>query len=145
MPSDYLREIVLPTFEEFNQKRLSRRLAYLVCMVIFHLKDHLKNAGAIKVEETMHRDAPIAFDVVRAVCNGTKHVETDNSHPIAFRAGDDWDRPPAFCGVMVAGISVLGDLKGGRDIRQGHARIDIYEACRQTLETFKKNYSSQLM
>ena len=37
----------------------------------------------------MRTECGVTFDVVRGVCNGTKHVETDGSHAVAFRAGAD--------------------------------------------------------
>jgi hypothetical protein len=143
-PADYVREIALPTALEFKQSPHCRRLAYLTCMAVFHIKDHLKFAGAASVEKTTRATAGDSFDVVRAICNGTKHVETDPSHPVPFRAGDDFHRPAARAGEMESGISRLA-TEGGREI--GHdprKRFDIYEACKATVKAFCSSFPNQL-
>jgi hypothetical protein len=118
-PSDFMNEIVVPRLQDFRNDRRSRRRAYLACIAVFHVKDHLKKAEETGVETAVRKAAGFAFDVVRAVCNGSKYLKTDASHPIGFRAGDDWYRPPAIAGVMIVGLSVLGDSKGGREITTG--------------------------
>lgn len=75
------------TLREFRDERRSRQRAYLACIAVFHVKDHLRKAGEKGVEPTMRGACGAAFDVVRGICNGTKHVETDGSHVISFRAG----------------------------------------------------------
>jgi hypothetical protein len=50
-PEDYIREIVLPTALEFKEKPRSRRHAYLTCMALFHVKDHLNEAGEVSIED----------------------------------------------------------------------------------------------
>jgi hypothetical protein len=96
----------------------------------------------------MRKAAGDCFDVVRAICNGAKHLQTDATHPIAFRAGEDpgedRDRPPAFLGEMVLGISVLGDVAGGRDIGKGRARFDLYSACKITYLAFCSSFPKHL-
>ena len=145
-PAEYVNEIVLPTVREFRDGRRERRCAYLACIAVFSIKDHLIKAGEGKrtVEPKMRAALPIAFDVVRGVCNGTKHVDTDASHPIPFRAGDDRDRPPAFAGIMRAGRSRLGDIKGGRDIKVPGGRADLYECVKAVLLALKANYPGHL-
>jgi hypothetical protein len=115
-PADFMNEIVIPTLREFRDERRSRRRAYLACIAVFHLKDHLKKAGETRIENAMRASCGVAFDVVRGVCNGTKHVETDGSHAIAFRAGADTDRPPAVWGEAVWDVSRWDDPHGGREI-----------------------------
>src|SRR4051794_26335135 len=100
MPADYFTEIVIPTVLDFNSHRRSRRHAYLAAIVVFHLKDHLHRAGEKDVESTMRADGP-EFDVVRGICNGTKHVTTNANHIVPFRAGADYDVPPSFVGEFV--------------------------------------------
>ena len=115
-PSEYVIEIVAPTFMEFKHERRSRRRAYLACVMVFQIKDYLKRAGETGIEQRMRQSTGDAFDVVRGVCNGAKHVAMDSSHSIRFRAGDDWDRPPAIAGLAIAGLSLVGDGDGGREI-----------------------------
>jgi hypothetical protein len=144
-PADYVREVVLPTMCEFKENRRSRRNAYLTCMAVFHIKDHLRKAGEEEVEKKMRRATGKSFDVVRAICNGTKHVETDASHPIQFRAGADFDRPPGRAGEMEAGISRIGDLEGGREMGfDPSERFDIYDTCKVTLKAFSDLFPNRL-
>jgi hypothetical protein len=142
-PQNYMDEIVLPTVAEFKNEPRSRRRAYLACVVTFHLKDHLKAAGEKGIEQTM-RAAGHAFDVVRGVCNGTKHFQTDQTHLIQFAAGNDWDRPPAAIGQLAIGVSRIGDAHGGREIGTGPQRCDIYSAVKDTLAAFCSSYASHL-
>ena len=43
-PADFMNEIVAPTLREFRDDRRSRRRAFLACVAVFHVKDHLKKA-----------------------------------------------------------------------------------------------------
>jgi hypothetical protein len=93
-PAEYVGEIVVPTVREFGESRRSRQRAYLACIVTFHIKDHLKRAGATQIERTMRTACNDEFELVRSICNGSKHLEADTSHAIPFVAGLDYDRPP---------------------------------------------------
>jgi hypothetical protein len=143
-PQEFMDEIALPTVAEFKRDPRSRRLAYLACIATFHIKDHLKSAGQTSIETTMRAACGDSFDVVRAICNGTKHVQTDASHPIPFVAGTDWYRPPARLGQMILGVSRLGDPHGGREIGMGQQRRDIYPAVRATLAAYCASFPPQL-
>jgi hypothetical protein len=143
-PADFMNEVVVPTLRELRDERRSRRRAYLACIAVFHLKDHLKKVGENGVEETMRASCGIAFDVVRGVCNGTKHVETDGSHVVAFRAGDDTDRPPAVWGEAVWDVSRWDDAVGGREVQHGAGRHDVYECAKAVAVAYQKNYHAYL-
>jgi hypothetical protein len=78
------------------------------------------------VRRKVNELCPDTFELVRSICNGSKHVETDHTHEIQFQAGSDWDRPPAFAEVTRTGISYLGDVFGGREARAGDRRFDLY-------------------
>jgi hypothetical protein len=144
-PADYVQEIVLPTMREFSRERRSRRLAYLACMTVFHIKDHLLVAGETSVKEKMRSATDKEFDVVRAICNGTKHPKPDNRNSIRFVPGEDFDRPPAEAALMEAGVSRAGDTVGGREIGSDPSeRYDIYDACRVTLKAFCGTFSNHL-
>jgi hypothetical protein len=116
----------------------------LACIVTFHIKDHLKNAGATGIEQKMRTACPGHFDVVRSVCNGTKHVATDGNHPIPFAVGRDYNRPPALAGVMAAGLSMLGDTKGARVIRHNDKKYDLYGSVKTVLTEFKRQFPQHL-
>jgi hypothetical protein len=60
-----MTEIVVSTLREFRDERRSRRRAYLACIAVFHLKDHLKKAGETGIENAMRGACGTAFDVVR--------------------------------------------------------------------------------
>jgi hypothetical protein len=143
-PADFVNDIVVPTVREFRDDRRSRRRAYLSCIVVFHIKDHLQRAGAKQIEKTMRKTTGDDFDVVRAVCNGTKHVVTDNSHPYPFAVGDDWDRPPAMAGVAQSGISEVGDSEGGRAIAARTKRVDLYRSVKRMLSAFYNAFPTHL-
>jgi hypothetical protein len=136
-PADYVNEIVLPAMKDFQAGRRSRRYAYQACMAVFHIKDHLHKAGETKIEDRIRQAAGSNhFDVVRSISNGAKHVETDATHKIEFRAGDDFDRPPGYPTTVLLGLSRFGDLQGGREIGRGPDKVDLYDACSQTLIAF---------
>ena len=137
-------EIVIPTILEAKAEPRSRRRAYLACIVTFHLNDYLKSVGHKKTEDKMRVATGDAFDVVRGVCNGTKHVQTNDKHPIPFTSGKDWYRPPAIAGLLVLGLSRLGDSKGGREIGSGADRKDIYGAVKSLVTAFVASYPSEL-
>lgn len=139
-PADFMTEIVVPTVREFRDERRSRRRAYLACIAAFHVKDHLKKAGEKGIEEAMRVECGSAFDAVRGICNGTKHVQTDASHAVSFKAGEDWDRPPARLGEMVLGLSQLGDPHGGREIKHSQARLDLYQCAKAVTLAYQNLY-----
>ena len=139
-PEDYMREVVLPTVLEFRDDRRSRRKAYLACIAVFHIKDHLKQVGEKSIEKNLRSASGSAFELVRSVCNGTKHVSTDGSHAIAFTAGDDSDRPPAVAGKMTAGLSRVGDSHGGRSVQTPSGLRDIYVCVRELILEIKHQY-----
>ena len=143
-PAEYMTEIVVPTLREFRNERRLRRRAYLACIAVFHLKDHLKKAGEKGIESAMRTTCGEAFDVVRGVCNGTKHVQTDAKHLIRFRVGDDIDRPPAVLGEMVIGLSQLGDSTGGRQITDGRTQLDLYECAKAVVLAYRRLYPVHL-
>jgi hypothetical protein len=138
-PSQYLQEIVLPTVRDFRDERRSRRRAYLACIVTYHLKDYLVKAGWPEdhVGQAMRligNDGP--YDTVHSICNAAKHCGHDRAHNVSFVVGTDYDRPPAIAGAMIAGLSIVGDGTGGREIpfRGG---VDIYWAVTTLLKEFQ--------
>jgi hypothetical protein len=135
-PADYVNEIVVPTVREFRDEPRCRRRLYLACMVTFHIKDYLKEAGESQPEYAIRATSDNAdddFQVVRAVCNGTKHVVLRPPRPYPFVAGDDWDRPPLRAGEGQAGISRAGDVVGGREIAVGTGRGDLYQRVKRVV------------
>lgn len=144
-PQEFMNEIVLPTVKDLAVNRRSRRHTYLAAIVTFHIKDHLQKTGEAGIESKVRAKCGDNFDLVRAICNGTKHVLTNETHSIPFSVGDDWDRPPAIAGQMLCGISRLGDTAGGREIgNSGPERKDIYFSIKAVLSAFCECYPSYL-
>ena len=71
-------------------------------------------------------------------------ARNNKTHEIQFQAGGDWDRPPAFAGVMRAGMSYLGDLIGGREAQAGDRRLDLYGCVRTLILAFQQQFPSHL-
>lgn len=113
-PKQYLEEIVIPTVDEYRADNGSRRKCYLACVATHHLYDHVGIARGRKLPFSENKVAVDAFNLVRAVATGAKHVGNDEQkNPIRFAAGSELYRPPARAGVMVCGWSELGDVDGG--------------------------------
>jgi hypothetical protein len=142
-PAEYVDDIVVPTLVEFRNNPTSRRNAYLSCITTFHIKDHLAVAGGRDIENIMRSGGSLAFDVVRSICNGTKHVKTDTTHVIAFEAGTDTEMPSSGFGDGPFGSAPFGGT-GGREITSGSKILDIYTACRETLIAFKAAFPIHL-
>jgi hypothetical protein len=145
-PAEYLAEILLPTAIEFRDERRSRRRAYLACIAAFHMKDYLRRAGAKGVEDAV-REACISngdFDLVRDVCNGAKHLEATRFGLLPFRAGSDYERPPFRAGELECGISMVGDVLGGREVQTPRGRFDLFHAVRNVLLAYEKAFPSHL-
>jgi hypothetical protein len=143
-PAEYVNEIVVPTVRDARDCRQSRRHAYLACIVTFHMKDHLEKAGETDVHQQMQTACPEHFDVVRSVCNGTKHVVLNRGHTIPFVLGSDYYRPPASAGVMECGVSFVGDTDGGRSIRHNKIDYDLYGSTKTLLVAFQREFPQQL-
>jgi hypothetical protein len=108
-----MREIVLPTFHEYEEATYCRRRAYLACIVVFHLADYLKKAGANDPAGMMRRQCLKGWQIVHAVATGAKHWDNlDNPNPLKFSAGTDDYRPPGVVGEMECGWSELGEEFG---------------------------------
>jgi len=142
LPADFALEIIVPTVREFRDDRRSRRRAYIACIVTYHLKDYLEKSG-VDVEGALKTfGRATCFEVVRAVCNGTKHRgwRANRVENISFVAGDDYDRPPCIAGLAVCGLSRIGDSIGGREVSE----IDLYDAVKTCLRAYYFHFSDYL-
>ncbi len=138
-PAEFMSEIVLPTALEFRRHLHSRRHAYLTCIAVFHVKDHLSKAGVQGIEAAVRSRTDNMLDVVRGVCNGTKHVQTDARHRVAFAAGDDTDQPDLGFGAGGFGVGRYGGI-GGREIEVDGRQVDLYDACAAVLRAYVALY-----
>lgn len=143
-PAEYVTEIVAPTLRECKDERQSRRRAYLACITVFHVKDHLKEAGETKVQDTLEKFGCQHYEAVRGFCDGAKHAELKRPHEVPFPSGADFWRPPAIASVMVVGLSALGDSYGGREFQHGDERFDLYFSARSLLIDYRNCYPHHL-
>lgn len=142
-PNAFATEIVVPTVRDFRDNRRSRRHAYLACIVTYQLKDFLEKEG-VDVEGAMKTfGRSNSFEAVRAVCTAAKHKEfAGDRYPdnIPFIAGEDYDRPPAYYGEAVFGLSRYGDAHGGREIARNLGGLDLYQCVKTVLSTYKLHF-----
>jgi hypothetical protein len=142
-PREYAEAIVIPTAREFRDERCSPRLAFLACMVTYHLHDHIKAATAKNAWLSLQNACPDEFEIVQAVCNGAKHGEETKTE-IKFKPGREYWRPPAVAGLMVVGLSAVGDHTGGVEIYHNGRPFDIYWCIKVVLKTFVTNFPREL-
>lgn len=118
----YFDDIVIPTIKDFENERASVRRAFLACVALFHTVDYLAaqprslNKGNLRRE---FRNESAEFAIVDRVAHAFKHLEAGceaapDNKPLHVRAV--FSRPPSFVGVMVIGLSYLGDTRGGVEI-----------------------------
>lgn len=120
----YLDEIVVPTIADFEANPMSTRHAFLACVTVAHAVDYLAHPAKPAARRGQFKKASRAFRIVDDIAHAFKHVEGDGLNPM--RANDVIARPPAFAGVMVAGLSRLGDAVGGVTL-QTDPLIDLRE------------------
>jgi hypothetical protein len=143
-PAEFVNSIVVPTVIEFRNEPRSQRRAYLACVATFHVKDHLRSAGETGIENAMRRECGDHFHIVRAVCNGTKHAETDSSHVVPFKVGEDYDRPPAIWDEIQWDVSHWDDPDGGRELATTGGPRDLFVSVRAVLFAYRALYPEQL-
>jgi len=142
-PKEYLEEIVLPTVADYERDTQSRRLAYLACIVTYHMADYLKKAGVEGLHRNMTDKCDAAWSVVGAVANGAKHKDNHRSRqPLKFTAGTDQYRPPAVAGLLECGWSELGDDEGSIVVPAGDEFFyaGILESLRTVIRQYKRLY-----
>ncbi|WP_342167026.1 hypothetical protein [Methylobacterium sp. SD21] len=150
-PAEYVDEIVVPTIVEFLHEPASRRRAYLACIVTNHVRDHLFTAGKRNVDDVMRANAYPHFAVVKAVCNGIKHVKRDRSSPIKFGVGEDVD--PREVALSDENGNVLTDENGdtltifnrGRGVENDDSHFILTDAVTQSIRVFKEQYQDLLV
>jgi hypothetical protein len=115
-------EFVIPTVRDFEKAPASRRHAFLACVAVFHAVDYLAaQPGSPKKQNLRNqlRTENADFVIVDRVAHAFKHMKSghegsNQNKPLHVQAV--FFRPPSFLGVMVLGISYLGDTRGGVEI-----------------------------
>ncbi|MDW3096662.1 MAG: hypothetical protein R8J41_01060 [Alphaproteobacteria bacterium] len=147
-PKDYFDQIVAPALRDFESDSRNRRLGYVACILLFHLKDYLAAAGEKNIEARMNKATSNQFLVLQGVCNGTKHVAATKGQQLKFQSGSDRDRPPAILGEMTLGVSRLGDSKGGIDVPLDQTpngkHADLLQIVQECAAAYKNEFFSYL-
>ena len=156
-PAAYYRLVAKPAAEEFFQDNGNVRRAMLACMAVLHIVDHFvqgrsevtDKASARQADEEVERvtkelsERHMFFAVVRAYALASKHARIGLHRK--FQAGFDSsraiDRPPAFAGVMVAGISFAGDTVGGVTVQWAEqTHVNLTRALRALLPILEAEF-----
>jgi hypothetical protein len=107
LPSEYVSEIVLPTVDEYLAATGDLRRAILACVVTYHVRDYLAEAGICSRSEFDRRIRALcafSFDVVEGVCNGSKHVRNTIRGDFKYSPGDEKPIPVFAFDVAGAGF-----------------------------------------
>src|SRR5262245_48634145 len=142
-PAEYATTIVIPTISEFQANRRDPRCAYLACMATYHLYDHLKAAGHRDAWAKMRTARPTEFEVLQAVCNGTKHSR-DTKTSIGFAPGDERDRRPAIWGEAIWDVSRFDDEIGGLEIQHNGKYLDLFDCVMAVVAAYKQEFPDDL-
>jgi hypothetical protein len=91
-PSVYLNQIVIPTVDEYLAATGDLRRAILACVVTYHVRDYLAEAGICSrtdVDRRIQALCAFSYDVVEGVCLGSKHVRNTKQGDFKFTPGDE--------------------------------------------------------
>ncbi|MBV9591240.1 MAG: hypothetical protein JO310_16710 [Hyphomicrobiales bacterium] len=108
----YLDDIVQPTIEDFERHPASIRHAFIACVVTVHAVDYLAHPRRPAGISGEYKRLSPDFSLVYEVAHAFKHVATGPRDAPNLTAMEVVRRPPAMAGVMVTGISILGDPTG---------------------------------
>ena len=122
----YLNEIVDPVVADFGRNRTSVRHAFVACVVTFHSVDYLTFPRKSRIKREEFGAASADFALVDDVAHAFKHVVSGNPKKRQLKSFDVRARPPAVAGVMVAGLSRVGDVVGGVGLVDDPT-IDLFE------------------
>lgn len=136
---EFYDSIVVPTVSEFESNPTDKRRAFLACLAAFHLCDYLEPDRAKRriLYEKLRLECP-QFETVERVANAFKHT-VSGRRPLPVNLV--YSRPPAIAGRMQAGVSRLGDFKGGVEV-WGERGTDIAFALSQTLSALAKRVAA---
>ena len=110
----YLDEIVDPTIKDFEEHPTSVRHGFLACVAAFHAIDYLAfpKKRSSHLRQRFRQQSP-DFHMVDSVAHAFKHVVAGDRARPDLMAHQVIPRPPSFSGLMVAGLSSVGDTHGG--------------------------------
>ena len=108
----YLDKFVTATVADFERNPSSVRHGFLACVVIFHAVDYRAYPKPSAGLRQRWRNSSADFALVDKVAHAFKHVATPNPFRPELLAENVRGRPPAIPGMMVPGLSVIGDPIG---------------------------------
>jgi hypothetical protein len=130
----YLNDIVEPTVDDFRGQPSSVRIGFLTCVAIDHSIDYLAFPGDRTLwDGKAHRDRRATFRkqfseedenfrLASEVANAFKHVKTISKR--GLEATEVYERPAARAGVMMLGVSMIGDTTGAVVV-DGHNLLQV--------------------
>lgn len=141
-PNYYIDTIVEPTVAEYAQDRDSVRRAFLACVAAFHTIDYLSLDESVPTIRQRARAECPSFLLIDRVAHAFKHSETGHvkGPVVPLKADQVQSRPPAIPGLMMLGLSVLGDANGGVSIG-GAMGSELLPELRQVISYFRSKVS----
>jgi len=119
-------------------------------MVTHHVADHLavRNRNHAECRKRIRDVAGIHADVVRDVCDATKHPKRPDSkgrhgEEVKYRLGDDVERPPSGFDDPT-GQPLRFDDYGGRIVSYDDLDYDILDACMYVLKAARDAFKDEL-
>lgn len=132
----YLAEIVGPTIKDLGANPMSKRHAFLACVVTFHTIDYLAFPKSSKERRQSFRGKSPSFALVDRIAHAFKHVKTGQegnmSNPL-LKTDAVIVRPPAIPGELILGLSILGDGVGGLIVIDRNQAYDLGNVLSQTI------------
>lgn len=126
----YLRDIVEPTIDDFENDPTSVRKAFLACVAMCHAVDYLahpRKPGNLRRD--WKRQCP-SFSIVDLVAHAFKHVKSDGIDRVF--AADVIPRPPMVWCEAQLDLSRWGDPEGGVTLNRDRA-IDLRNALKASV------------
>jgi hypothetical protein len=128
----YLDDIVEPTITDFESHPTSVRHAFLACAATFHAIDYLAYPRKSRGLRQKFRKESADFAIVDDVAHAFKHVVAGDRRKPSLKAQQVISRPPARLGVLVLGLSRLGDAHGGVTLAND-VRVDLLGALKRAV------------
>jgi hypothetical protein len=122
----YLEEMVGPTLEDFEANPMSRRHAFLACVVIAHAVDYLEHPRGPNQRRNKLKKQSKDFRLVDQIAHAFKHVRS------SLKQSQVIVRPPAYWGNAVWGFSQWDDKTGGITV-DNEVRVDLLGAAKNAV------------
>jgi hypothetical protein len=142
-PEEYTEEMILPTLREYFGDLRNRRRAMLASLTLVHLHDVLKENGkrpgsTSAFFESLRTQCAECWSVY-LVAISAKHMKHNKS---GFSIDEIVERPPAFFGTAVWGLSRWDDTTGGVEALGGAqgSNVSVDASLRKAFEFLAKTF-----